>query len=63
MIFIELHSDGNPRSININRISAIGCDRDDTYIWLAGDPECFYVDESYDEIKSRLQKAGFVWIV
>ena len=63
MIFIELHSNGNPRSININTISAIGCDVEDTYLWLIGDSDCFYVDESYDEIKSRLQKAGFVWSV
>lgn len=63
MTFIELHYQGNPRLIAINRISALGCDDKDTYIWLTGDPDCLYVDESYDEIKNRLQEAGFIWNV
>lgn len=63
MSFIELHWNGNPRLIAISKISAIGCDGNDTYIWLVGDPDCFYVDETYEEIKNRLQEAGFLWNV
>ena len=63
MHFIELHYRDNPRLIAINRISALGCDKQETYIWLNGDPDCLYVDESYDEIKSKLQEVGFIWSV
>lgn len=63
MTFIELHYKGYPRLIAIDRISALGCDNEDTFIWLNGDTDCFYVDESYDEIKNRLQGAGFIWNV
>ena len=63
MSFIELHYNGYPRLIAINRISAIGHDHEDTFIWLLGDTDCFYVDESYDEIKTKLQEAGFIWNV
>ena len=63
MTFIELHYKGNPRLIAVNRISALGCDKNDTFIWLVGDTDCFYVDESYDEIKSKLQEVGFIWSV
>lgn len=63
MNFIELHYHGNPRLIAVNRISAIGCDDDDAFVFLIGDPECLYVDESYDEIKNKLQEAGFIWNV
>ena len=63
MTFIELHFDGNPRLIAVSKISAIGCDSDDTFIWLAGDPEQLYVDESYDKIKNKLEEVGFIWSV
>ena len=63
MNFIELHWNGNPRLISISKISAIGCDEKDTYIWLVGDSGCFFVDETYEEIKNKLQEAGFVWNV
>lgn len=63
MTFIELHYGGNPRLIAINKISALGCDKQDTYIWLNGDSDALYVDESYDEIKNKLQEGGFIWIV
>ena len=63
MTFIELHYHGDPRLIAINRISAIGCDSKDTFIWLLGDTDCFYVDESYDDIKNKLQEVGFIWNV
>lgn len=63
MSFIELHWNGKPRLIAIDKISALGCDSNDTYIWLAGDPDCFYVDETYEEIKDRLQEADCVWNV
>ena len=63
MNFIELHFKGNPRLIAISRISALGCDSQDTFIWLVGDSDCLYVDESYDEIKDKLQEAGFIWNV
>ena len=62
MTFIELHYGGNPRLIAINKISALGCDEQDTYIWLNGDSDALYVDESYDEIKNKLQEGGFIWI-
>ena len=63
MTFIELHYEGNPRLIAVNRISALGCDENDTFIWLVGDTDCLYVDESYYEIKSKLQEVGFIWSV
>jgi hypothetical protein len=63
MTFIELHYKGDPRLIAIDRISALGCGNEDTFIWLIGDSDCLYVDESYDEIKNRLQGAGFIWNV
>jgi hypothetical protein len=63
MNVIELHFNGNPRLVFIDRISAIVCDSKDTFIWLVGDTDCLYVDESYDEIKNKLFKAGFVWNV
>jgi hypothetical protein len=63
MTFIELHYNGNPRLIAVSRISALGRDSEDTFIWLLGDTNCFYVDESYDEIKNKLQEAGFIWNV
>lgn len=63
MGFIELHYDGNPRLISIDKISALGCDSHDTYIWMVGDSGCFYVDESYDEIKRKIQEVDFVWSV
>lgn len=63
MGFIELHYKGNPRLIAINRISALGCDSEDTFMWLTGDSVCLYVDESYDEIKNRLQEVSFIWNV
>jgi hypothetical protein len=63
MSFIELHWNGDPRLIAINRISALGCDNNDTFIWLVGDPDCFYVDETYEEIKNILREAGIVWNV
>jgi hypothetical protein len=63
MDFIELHYKGNPRLIALNRISALGCDEEDTFIWLTGDSDCLYVDESYDDIKNKLRKVGFIWNV
>ena len=63
MTFIELHYHGNPILIVVNRISALGCDSSDTFIWLNGDPVCLYVDESYNEIKNKLQEVGFIWNV
>ena len=63
MTFIELHYKGDPRLIAINRISAIGGDSQDTFIWLNGDSDALYVDESYEEIKNKLQEAGFIWNV
>lgn len=63
MNFIELHFGGNPRLIAIDRISAIGCDSEYTFIWLLGDSDCLYVDESYAEIKNKLQEVGFIWNV
>jgi hypothetical protein len=63
MTFIELHYQGNPRLIAVSRISALGCDSEDTFIWLHGDPDCLYVDESYDEIKTKLQEAELIWTV
>ena len=65
MTFIELHYEGNPRLIAVHNISIMGYDDDcaNTFIWLNGDPDCFYVDESYYEIKSKLQEVGFIWNV
>ena len=63
MTFIELHYDGNPRLIAINNISALGCNEKETFMWLIGDSSALYVDESYDEIKNKLQEGGFIWIV
>ena len=63
MNFIELHYAGEPRLIAVPRISAIGRNRKETFIWLVGDPDCLYVDESYEDIKTKLQEAGFIWNV
>lgn len=63
MTFIELHYGDYPRLIAVNRISALGRNEKDTFIWLVGDPDCLYVDESYDEIKNKLQECGFIWNV
>lgn len=63
MNVIELHYNGCPRLIFIDKISALVSDDASTFIYLVGDPGCFYVDESYDEIKNKLFKAGFVWNV
>lgn len=63
MTFIELHYQGNPRLIAVSKISAIGCDSKDVFIWLNGDSDALYVDESYNDIKNRLQEAGFIWNV
>ena len=63
MTFIELHYKGNPRLIAVSRISALGCDEEDTFIWLNGDSDALYVDESYDEIKTKLQEADLIWTV
>ena len=61
MTFIELHFKGNPRLIAIGKISAVGCDKKDTFIWLIGDADCLYVDEPYDYIKSALLEVAAVW--
>ena len=61
MHFIELHYNGDPILIAVNKISALGCDHDDTFIWMIGDPGCFHVDETYEEIKNKLQGAGCLW--
>jgi hypothetical protein len=63
MNVIELHFDGNPRLIFLDKISLIGNDGGNTIICLTGDSEQLEVDESYDEIKNKLFKAGFVWNV
>ena len=56
MTFIELHYNSNPRLIAVDKISVLGCDSTGTFIWLNGDNRCFYVDESYDDIKNKLQE-------
>ena len=63
MTFIELHYGGEPRLIAVSRISAIGRNAKETFIWLIGDPDCLYVDESYEDIKNKLQEAGLIWSV
>jgi len=63
MTFIELHYRGEPRLVAISRISVLACVDGDTQIWLNGDPEALSVDESYEDIKNKLQEAGFIWNV
>lgn len=63
MAFIELHYQGNPRLIAVDKISAIGCNNKDTFIWLNGDPDCLYVDESYNQIKDQIRNLGFLYDV
>lgn len=63
MTFIELHYDGKPRLIAVDKISALAYESENTLIWLTGDSDCLYVDESYDEIKNRFQEASFIWNV
>lgn len=63
MTFIELNYQGDPRLIAVSKISALGCDSIGSFIWLIGDNRCFYVDESYDDIKNKLQETGFIWNV
>ena len=67
--FIEVHCDKNPMLINIDRISGV---RDDVYfknhhecsIFLNDSAlcedesmDCITLDESYDEIKRRIEEA------
>lgn len=63
MNVMELHYNGYPRLVFIDKISALGCDSKSTFIWLVGDSDCLYVDESYDYITNKLQEAGFLWNV
>lgn len=68
-VFIEVHCDKNPMLINIDRISGV---RDDVYFKnhhecsiflndgaLCEDEsmDCITPDESYDEIKRRIEEA------
>ena len=63
MTFIELHHNGRPRLINVSRISTIWSEDNDAWIWMVGEPDSLFVDESYNEIKAKLQEAGFIWNV
>jgi hypothetical protein len=62
MKFIELHYKGDPRLINISKISTIwGGENTTVCIWMIGESDALYVDEPYDKIKVKLQEAGFIW--
>ena len=63
MHYLELHFHGNPRLIAAEHIACLGSDQEDTYIWLDGADHELYVDESYEQIKSKLQEVGFIWNV
>ncbi len=67
--FIEVHCDKNPMLINIDRISGV---RDDVYfknhhecsiflndsaLYEDESMDCIIPDESYDEIKRRIEEA------
>ena len=59
MTFIELHDNGCPRLINISQIASIWGTSNNAWIWMVG--ESLFVDESYEQVKSKLQEAGFIW--
>ncbi len=63
MNFIELHHLGDKKLIAVSNISVLGYENGQTFIQLSGDHYFLWVDESYDEIKSKLQEAGFIWSV
>ncbi len=53
MKFIELHYDGASRYFNVNNISAFHkYDEKYTYVYVVGDENAFYVDESPEDIMS-----------
>ena len=61
-LFIRLHSTGSEGMINVWNINAIVPYNDNiTHIYLANRERPFCVDESYEEIKKKLQNA--IWIV
>ena len=61
MTFIELHFCGHRRLINVDKISAVGHNSNETFIWLDGNENEIYVDESYDYVTSALMEVGFIW--
>lgn len=55
-LFIRLHSTGSEGMINVLNINAIVPYNDNiTHIYLENREKPFCVDESYDEIKKKLQ--------
>ena len=61
-LFIRLHSTGSEGMINVHNINGIvPYNENITHIYLANREQPFCVDESYEEIKKKLQNAA--WII
>ena len=63
MNFIELHHNEHTRLIAIDNIACIKQYSDETGVFMIGSERGIYVDESYEQIKNKLQEAGFIWSV
>lgn len=63
MNFIELHHNNHVRLIAVDNIACIKQYDDEVGIVMIGTERYIYVDESYEQIKNKLQEAGFIWSV
>lgn len=55
MKIIELHYNGKRRYFNVDNISEFHkCNEDYTYVYIVGDDDAFYIDESPEEIMSKI---------
>ena len=54
MKIVELHYDGESRYFNVNNISAFHKYKNYTYVYVLGDGNAFYVDESPEEIMDKI---------
>lgn len=54
-MFMELHWDGLPVLININRIEEVRCYKDKCYVFMSDRDNFLVVDESYDTVRERIE--------
>ena len=54
MKIVELHYDGESRYFNVNNINAFHKYKNYTYVYVLGDGDAFYVDESPEEIMGKI---------
>lgn len=54
-MFMELHCDGLPVLININRIEEVICYKDKCYVFMSDRNNFLVVDESYDTVRERIE--------